>query len=225
MKPTLTLLTILAATQGITALKVPPSHPTSATSTSVSNPAAAKVPTSSQAVSTIKMARMQKPEAIFLHGPSTFAYMDIDCDGDLFDPGDGRYRSSEDTQGQMDFFDQVRKIWKDNIKELSANVYPYVVVFGNDREDGGPTFDPGDLGSKLVECDTNGDDGKPLVGEASISLATVCYGNSVNGNSGHDEDDVLYVAFTGDDAVLGSKAKWDAKKFKEFGDRLVKRLN
>jgi hypothetical protein len=33
------------------------------------------------------------------------------------------------------------------------------------------------------------------VGEASIALATACYGISVNGNSGHDENDVLYIAF------------------------------
>lgn len=35
----------------------------------------------------------------------------------------------------------------------------------------------------------------PLVGEASLSLATACFGDKVNGNSGHDETDVLYVAF------------------------------
>lgn len=70
--------------------------------------------------------------------------------------------------------------------------------------------------------DTNGDDGAPLVGEASLSLATACYGTkAVNGNSGHDESDVLYVAFTGDEAVPGPRTKWDAKDFAEFEDSIV----
>ncbi|TVY20717.1 Endo-chitosanase C [Lachnellula arida] len=29
------------------------------------------------------------------------------------------------------------------------------------------------------------------------------FGNSVNGNAGHDETDILYIAFTGKEAVLG----------------------
>jgi hypothetical protein len=70
------------------------------------------------------------------------------------------------------------------------------------------------------------------VGEASLSLATACYGKSVNGNAGHDENDVLYVAFPGADAVSGAKgAKWNAQSYGEFeqsiktlGDKLVGRL-
>ena len=73
--------------------------------------------------------------------------MDIDCDGDLSDPGDGRCGSSEDTQGQTAFVDQVRKVSKNKIKDLNANIHPYV-VFGNDREDGGPTFNPQKYGVK-----------------------------------------------------------------------------
>ena len=80
--------------------------------------------------------------------------------------------------------------------------------------------------------DTNGNDGSPVVGEASISLATTCYGKSVNGNVGHDENDVLYVAFAEVDAVPGAKgAKWNAQSYGEFeqsiqalGDKLVGRL-
>lgn len=83
-----------------------------------------------------------------------------------------------------------------------------------------------------IWADTNGDDGPPVVGEASISLATACYGTeAINGNSGHDESDVLYVAFTGEDALPGPRTKWDAKDFKEFedsieevGNRLIERL-
>ena len=80
--------------------------------------------------------------------------------------------------------------------------------------------------------DTNGNDGQPLVGEASISLATACYGTSVNGNSGHDENDVLYIAFPGKDAVPGKNgAKWNAQNYAAFensiqtlGNKLVARV-
>lgn len=70
-----------------------------------------------------------------------------------------------------------------------------------------------------------------MVGEASISLATACYGKSVNGNSGHDQNDVLYIAFPGSDAVPGKSAKWNAKSYSEFeasisslGDQLIQRI-
>ncbi|PHH90861.1 hypothetical protein CDD83_2417 [Cordyceps sp. RAO-2017] len=71
-----------------------------------------------------------------------------------------------------------------------------------------------------------------MVGEASLSLATACFGKAVSGNSGHDENDVLYIAFTGEDAVPGKKANWAAKTFDEFeesieplGDRLIQRIS
>lgn len=80
--------------------------------------------------------------------------------------------------------------------------------------------------------DTNGDDGKPLVGEASLSLATKCFGKSMNGNNGHSPEDVLYIAFPGSVAdTVEKNANWDAKSFADFepsiqevGDRLVKKL-
>lgn len=78
--------------------------------------------------------------------------------------------------------------------------------------------------------DTNGDDGsKPVLGEASIALATACFGKGMTGGNGHDATDVLYLAFVGDDAVPGADgAAWDAASYDEFeasiaalGDRLV----
>lgn len=78
--------------------------------------------------------------------------------------------------------------------------------------------------------DENGDDGAhPMVGEASISLATACYGTGITGNNGHDQDDVLYIAFPGSAAVPGaSGANWAAGSYASFessitalGDRLV----
>lgn len=54
----------------------------------------------------------------------------------------------------------------------------------------------------------------------------------MTGNNGHDENDVLYIAFTGDDAVPGKNgAKWDAQNYEEFeesiqslGDKLIQRI-
>ncbi|KAI0550965.1 fungal chitosanase [Xylaria curta] len=58
--------------------------------------------------------------------------------------------------------------------------------------------------------------GKASVGEASLSLATACSGQSMGANNGHDENDVLHIAFVGKDAVAGKKANWAAKNFDEF---------
>jgi hypothetical protein len=71
-----------------------------------------------------------------------------------------------------------------------------------------------------------------MVGEAAISLATACFGNRMNGNFGHDDNDVLYIAFQGKDAVPGAKgAAWDATSAEAFqqsiaeqGDKLVERI-
>ena len=90
-------------------------------------------------------------------------------------------------------------------------------------------------GDKLIYGvwgDTNGDDGKPLIGEASISLATACFGTKITGNNGHDQNDVLYIAFPGSTAdTVNKKADWGAKTFDDFedtieslGDKLIKKL-
>lgn len=68
-----------------------------------------------------------------------------------------------------------------------------------------------------------------MVGEASLALATECFGRKMNGDNGHEQKDVLYLAFPGSDAVPGPNgAKWDADTFSEFeeslreqGDRLI----
>ncbi|KAJ6443208.1 LOW QUALITY PROTEIN: chitosanase [Purpureocillium lavendulum] len=97
------------------------------------------------------------------------------------------------------------------------------------------TIDRTDLDFQIygVWGDTNGDDGpQAMVGEASISLATACFGRGINGNAGHDENDVLYIAFPGKDAVPGARgAKWNAQNYDDFersitglGDQLIQRI-
>lgn len=73
--------------------------------------------------------------------------MDIDCDGDLSNPVDGRCGYSEDTQGQTRWKAEVQAASGGRISDLNANIHPYV-VFGNERDDGGATFDPRSVGIK-----------------------------------------------------------------------------
>ncbi|KAI0197981.1 chitosanase [Astrocystis sublimbata] len=174
--------------------------------------------------------------------------MDIDCDGVQGSPADdGRCGNSGDTQSITSFADTVRGYGK-GVDDLDANIHPYV-VFGNFGTNPGYTnFDPQEHGIEplsvmAVVCgdqliygiwgDENGDDGpKAVIGEASISLATACFGDGITGNNGHDQTDVLYIAFQGQDAVPGADgAKWDASNFDEFeasiaslGDALVAQL-
>lgn len=71
-----------------------------------------------------------------------------------------------------------------------------------------------------------------MVGEASISMATLCFGKEMNGDNGHSEMDVLYIAFPGSEAVPGANgADWAAsnpatfeKSLQTLGNKLVKRI-
>lgn len=68
---------------------------------------------------------------IYLHGTgSNLANMDIDCDGDQSDPGDGRCGNSGDTQSTTAFEYQVSQYSNGKVSDLNANYVPYV-VFGN----------------------------------------------------------------------------------------------
>ncbi|GIC88914.1 glycoside hydrolase family 75 protein [Aspergillus udagawae] len=178
-------------------------------------------------------------KGFYLKGPgSDLANMDIDCDGEQ-SSGDGRCKSSTDTQGQTRW--GLRHPEKYGVGDLNANIHPYVVL-GNEGSYC-PTFDPRTVGVEplsivAVVCgdelvygvwgDTNGDDNEhPMVGEASLALATACYGPSISGNSGHDEADVLYIAFAGKEAVP-TGARWEADSYEAFeesitaqGDKLV----
>lgn len=170
--------------------------------------------------------------------------MDIDCDGNQ-SRDDGRCTHHGDTQSETAFKDTVQSYGVDGVEDLDANVHPYI-VFGN-VGDYSPTFDPTAYGIEplsvmAVVCanqliygvwgDENGDDDpQPLVGEASLALATACFGTGMTGDAGYDGTDVLYVAFTGDEAVPGEAANWGADNYDDFeasiegiGDRLVQRL-
>lgn len=95
------------------------------------------------------------------------------------------------------------------------------------------TLDQGPLTDKVqlygIWGDTNGYDS---TGEASISLAQMCFPNEgLNGNNGHGPDDVLYLGFIGQNAVPGSSANWKAgdrnafeESIKKLGDKLVSGL-
>lgn len=184
--------------------------------------------------------------------------MDVDCDGmqgGVGDDGRCSVGASPDYQGVTAFQDIIAEYNVSGVTDLNTYVHPYV-VFGNEIEsddvriDGYMRFDPRehgveplsvmavvcDGGRKLVYGvwgDTNGDDGtKSMVGEASLALATACGGQEMSGSNGLDEEDVLYLAFTGSAAVPGREgAKWDARSFEEFersieglGEKLVSRI-
>ena len=78
--------------------------------------------------------------------------------------------------------------------------------------------------------DTNGG---VLTGEASISLAQMCFSEmEISGNKGYTKHDVLYVAFMGKGAVPGAGgANWKANNSKTFeksleglGNKLVAKI-
>lgn len=187
--------------------------------------------------------RFSKGKAIYLKGDrGTLVNMDVDCDGGIMKhKHDGRCASSTDTQPITAFQDLVSK---HGVDDLDPTSIPYI-VFGN-TGNGSLSFDPSEYGIKplsvmAVVCnnklvygiwgDTNGHEHEPKVGEASISLATACFGKHINGNNGHDQQDVLFLAFPGEEAVAGDRANWKAKNFKGFqksidkiGDRLVARF-
>ncbi|KPA35701.1 chitosanase [Fusarium langsethiae] len=177
------------------------------------------------------------PGAIFLKDTSgNYDNMDIDCDG--ANNHAGACANDPTGQGVTAFRDTVAGY---GIPDLDANLHPYV-VFGNDGDS--PSFDPQTYGMKplsvmAIICDGKlhygiwGDvNGGTSTGEASISLANLCFPNEgLNGNVGHDEKDVLYIGFTGEEAVPGKNASWAANSEAEFslgikalGDRLVSKL-
>ena len=78
--------------------------------------------------------------------------MDIDCDGDQTDPGDGRCGKSTDTQSETAFKSQVQEYSKQStgteVSDLNANFIPYVVFGNQGTKKGYTTFHPQAYGIK-----------------------------------------------------------------------------
>ncbi|SMR63344.1 unnamed protein product [Zymoseptoria tritici ST99CH_1A5] len=180
------------------------------------------------------------PHAIYLHSQRNggrYDNMDIDCDG--ANRSAGRCSNDPTGQGETAFKDTVKQY---GISDLDANKHPYV-VFGNSGSN--PSFNPEDehmhpLSVMAVVCnnqvhygvwgDTNGG---TSTGEASLALANLCFPNdSLSGDNGHGEYDVMYIGFKGTHAVPGDSANWKAGSAKDFqssikdlGDSLVAQLS
>ncbi|KAF2758845.1 endo-chitosanase [Pseudovirgaria hyperparasitica] len=167
-----------------------------------------------------------------------YADMDIDCDGQH--STEGRCSNDGSQQSETAFKDTVAQY---GIADLDAHVHPYV-VFGNSGAEG-MEFSPQShgveplsvvavvCGGKLIYGIWGDVNGGVVTGEASLSMAQLCFGDdSVSGDNGHGERDVLYIAFPGKEARLGKHdAKWNASTKEEFeaslvakGNKLVSRL-
>jgi len=174
-----------------------------------------------------------------------YADADIDCDGSGMGTGD----CGNDPSGQSmtAFKDLVQEYSNGAVDDLNTHIHNFVVL-GNDNSaeegDGGKAFRPQEdadiqplsvvavvCGKKLVYGVWGDVNGGKLTGETSLSLAKQCFPNEeLNGDSGHGDHDVLYLAFPGEDAVA-KKAKWGASSAKEFeaslasiGDKLVAKI-
>ncbi|KAI0381664.1 glycoside hydrolase family 75 protein [Hypomontagnella monticulosa] len=183
---------------------------------------------------------------IYLQGANgKLANMDIDCDGRVDRNDDGRCNNAQ-VQSETAMQRFVADL-DNGVPDLNPFVHDYVVFGNTGDKPGWVTFEPRDYGMEplsvmAVVCndkliygiwgDTNGDDGaNPRIGEASISLATLCFGTDVDGEVGYDNEDVLYIGFVGSDAVPERAANWVAENENEFessirelGDRLVSQI-
>lgn len=55
------------------------------------------------------------------------------------------------------------------------------------------------------------------MGEASLAMGELLFGDEINGTVSHEPNDVMYIAFTGDDAAPGANgALWAADTKEEF---------
>ena len=77
-----------------------------------------------------------------------------------------------------------------------------------------------------------GERNKAFVGEASLAMGELLFGDAISGDTSHEPNDVMYIAFTGSDAVPGANgAAWAAATKEEFVDsinglcdKLIKRI-
>ncbi|KAI1381117.1 glycoside hydrolase family 75 protein [Hypoxylon crocopeplum] len=184
---------------------------------------------------------------IYLQGANgKLANMDIDCDGLIDKNDDGRCGNAHSTQSTTSMKRYVAA-YSNGVPDLNPFVHDYVVFGNTGDKPGWVTFDPREYGMQplsvmAVVCngkliygiwgDTNGDDGvNARVGEASISIATLCFGTDMDGEVGYDNENILYIGFTGNNTVPGTSVNWGAADQNEFqssisglGDRLIQKI-
>ncbi|KAJ5151572.1 hypothetical protein N7492_009867 [Penicillium capsulatum] len=160
-------------------------------------------------------------EAIYLHGLGNggqYDSMDIDCDGRNSKGSD--CGADETGQDETAFKGQLSQF---GIDDLDANVHPYVVI------------SPGIQTALLVLSalrNLGRHQRRGFHGRSIHLLAQLCYPEyNINGDNGHGDDDVLYLGFTGKDAVPDSSANWKTgdrnafeESIKELDDKLVSGL-
>ncbi|KAH8677870.1 chitosanase [Xylariales sp. PMI_506] len=171
---------------------------------------------------------------IYIQGEhGLFANMDIDCDGISREPNNGRCGHNPSDQDVTAMRDTLESYDIPGVTDLDTYVHAYI-VFGNSGEQpGNVDFDPHlygveDLSIVFVVTptelicgiwgDTNGGErNASFVGEASLAMGELAFGNSVNGTVSHNRNDVLYIAFTGPGAVPGKGgADWAATTKEDF---------
>ncbi|KAJ3463345.1 hypothetical protein MRS44_008131 [Fusarium solani] len=165
---------------------------------------------------------------VYLQGEGgTFSNMDVDCDGAQGGPQDDGRCGESTTTIPTTSIKYIIEGYNVGISDLNPHEHSFV-VFGNSGTKACFTA------SGVTQTATTAI--APSVGEASLSLATACYGKGMQAGTGsntsHDEEDVLYIAFTGADAVPGAKgAAWTAGNFDDFhaslvglGNKLIKRI-
>ncbi|KAI0845260.1 glycoside hydrolase family 75 protein [Daldinia vernicosa] len=184
---------------------------------------------------------------IYLQGSGgKLANMDIACDGLIGKNDDGRCDNARSRKNETAMKRHVSR-YSHGVPDLNPFIHNYVVFGNTGVKPGWVTFEPRaydirPLSIMAVVCnnkliygiwgDTNGDDGvNPRVGEASISVATLCFGHDVDGEVGFDEQKILYIGFVGPEAVPGPRAYWKAADENEFqasirglGDRLIRQI-
>jgi len=178
-----------------------------------------------------------KPGAIFLKGNGMWADMDVDCDGAENCPN-----NTSDFQPGTAFDDTLQSGY--GIQHLNALHHPYVVLGTSKAHFEGDNAPLSPFALVAVICnnqlhygffgDTNGSDDDNFIGEASYSMiADICFpGQGYDGSHGYTGHDILYVAFTGDDAVVKPEdAPWTGsdplafeRAIKAKGDRLVAKV-
>ena len=182
--------------------------------------------------------------------------MDIDCDG--VDDKAGDCSNDPSGYGETAFKYTVQSY---GIRDLNANTHPYVVFneppFFNPEKYGMKPLSVmavvcNDqvvslvfISAELIKLHVDRTLSPPVVRrlgrhkpgakdwrDIHFPCSALLSNEHLNGSYGHGDKDVLYIGFTGDEAVPGKNgANWKAKNVREFedsikglGDKLVARL-